>query len=295
MGSIHHHRSPPRGLLIPATSVEVALFSSALAGDATPKDPITSPLLMSLKVLGYISPPLAFVTFCLGMYGSTNWDSKVGGLGQITPQGWILIAIGLLAMVTSMFQSWKQNNELAHSEKQRKSVRQIAHDELRMAVRQITWPFFFLWDEDKAEIQFDLRPTSIDDPKKLARVNKIDIRSRGFTGDPYWQTISENAKRGSEQIDRALAIYSGYLEPEVIDSISNLQASFFLSHRLKELGQIVEVNAHVSPLHFYFDREAKIDGYSEFYDFWDRVGELDKLLENNPDRLCKRLGYPKKS
>ena len=26
MGSIHHHRSPPRGLLVPATSIEAALL-----------------------------------------------------------------------------------------------------------------------------------------------------------------------------------------------------------------------------------------------------------------------------
>lgn len=245
-------------------------------------------------LLDYIPALVAFLAVVLGIYPATKWDSTQEGLRQLTPLGWTTISLGAAALIASIFLTLHRQKELNIKAQQYQHIQEIAHAEVRLAVRQITWPFFTLFGDDTEGTELELVPENIQDSDKLAAVMRIDIRSKdrafpGGTFDISWAEVLElNANRGAERGDRVLQIYAVYLEPQILELLSELRTSEFLVLRLQRLNEHVESNTHVEFLTFPFP------GYRDDYDFgfgkfWTLVQELDNLFVKDPTRLRRRL------
>ncbi len=247
-----------------------------------------------MKALDYIPGPLGALALLISIGGSPfSWDKSQAGLQGLTGLGWTSIALGALALFSSLFLTWRRHGELDTAARQRRKLRSIADGEVRLAIKQVTWPFFTLFGDDTEDAQLELVPNHIEDADRLAAVVKVDIRSkdRAFPGGtfdvPWAEILKDNADRGIARIDRALQIYAAYLDPGVIESLSDLRSSEFLVLRLGRLDEYVEMNTDVQFISFPFPG-AK-GGESGYGSFWNIVRVLDELLAKDPDRLTRRL------
>jgi hypothetical protein len=163
---------------------------------------------------------------------------------------------------------------------------------VRLAISQITWPFFTLFGDDAKETILELVPAHIEDPDRLATVMRVDIRSKdrpfpGGTFDVSWAGVLKmNADHGVARIDRAMQIYAAYLEPSVLEALSELRTSEFLVLRLQRLDEHVEVNRKVAFLEFPFPGRGPESGFRQF---WAVIRKLDGSLQKDPARLRRRL------
>lgn len=173
-------------------------------------------------------------------------------------------------------------------------TRLLAHAEIRLALRQITWPFFSLFGDDTEESDLQLVPEHIEDMQRLASVMRIEVRSRtpGLSGStfdvPWAEVLKENADRGAARVDRSMQIYAAYIEPPILEALFELQTSEFLA-RLRRLDEHVRVNTHVKFLDFPFVNAPDMSDRFGFGQFWATMRKLDTLLDKNPDRLRRRL------
>jgi hypothetical protein len=192
------------------------------------------------------------------MTPSAKWDPSQQGLRRVTAVGWTTGSVGLAALAVSALVTWNRQRELRRQTVQRDQLRAIADAEVRLALSQITWPFFTLFGDDSEEAVLALAPAHIEDPSRLATVMRVDIRSKdrpfpGGTFDVSWaEVLKMNADRGAARIDRAMQIYAGYLEPSVLEALSELRTSEFLVLRLQRLDEYVEMNREVALLEFPF-------------------------------------------
>ncbi len=251
-----------------------------------------------MRVLDYIPGPLAALALLVSIGGSAfSWNQAQGGLKGLTALGWTAIAMGALALFGSLILTWRNHRELDSATRQRQRLREVAHAEVRLAIKQVTFPFFTLFGDDTEEAMLDLSPEHIEDPERLSRVLAIDIRSKdrpfpGGTFDiPWSQILKMNADRGADRIDRALQIYAAYLEAEVIELLSDFRTSEFLVLRLQGLDELVEMNTRVKLLRFPFpgSRKGETLGMFGYQGFWRTVLELDQTLAKDPARLRRRL------
>ncbi len=246
-----------------------------------------------MKTLDYIPGPLGALALLISIGGSPfSWDGSQGGLQGLTGLGWTSIVLGALALFSSLFLTWRRHGELDAVAHQHRKLRSIADGEVRLAIKQITFPFFTLFGDDTEGAQLELVPDHIEDADRLASVLKVDIRSKeqpfsgGNYGVPWAGVLKGNADRGIARIDRALQIYAAYLKPEVIESLSDLRSSEFLVLRLGRMDESVEMNVDVKFLSFPFPGARMGDcGYTSF---WNTIRVLDGLLAKDPDRLRRR-------
>lgn len=125
---------------------------------------------------------------------------------------------------------------------------------------------------------------------------RIEVRSKtpGLSGStfdvPWAEVLKGNADRGTERIDRAMQIYAAYVEPEVLEALSELRTSEFL-WRLRTLDEHVNTNTHVAFLEFPFPNPPGASNRMEFgfRQFWALIHSLDALLQKDPDRLRRRM------
>ena len=248
-----------------------------------------------MKALDYVPAPVAFVALLVSVGGSSfSWDSVQR---QLTPLGWTAIALGSLALAGSLFLTWRQHRDLDLQRRQRDQVRAIAHAETRLAVGQITWPFFSLFGDESEESFLQLAPPHIEDAERLTKVMQIEVRSQtpGLSGGTFgisWaEVLKRNADSGAARIDRVMQIYAAYLEPEVLEALSELRTCEFLVLRLQRLDEHVEENAQIAFLHFPFPSPPEINDRfgSGFLSFWTIVRRLDQRLLREPARLRRRL------
>jgi len=247
------------------------------------------------RTLEYLPALVAFLAVVMGISTNPKWDSTQTGLRHVTRFGWATVGVGIAALVASVIVTRKRQKDLERQTSQRDHLRRIAHADVWLALRQITWPFFSLFGDEANESDLQLVPPHIEDPSRLASVMKIDIRSKthglsGSTFDVSWaEVLEENAARGAARIDRAMQIYAAYLEPEILEALSELQTSEFLVLRLHRLAEFVQTNTHVGFLEFPFVNAPDISDCFGFGQFWKIIRKLDQLLSKDPDRIRRGL------
>src|SRR5258708_116305 len=129
------------------------------------------------KTSEFFPPIVAFFAVLLGISPFQKWDSTQVGLRQVTPFGWVAVGLGVAALIASFWLTWNSQKESRRQLRQREHLRKISHAEARLALRNITYPFFNLFDDDSQETELSLVPPHIEDREKLSSVMRIDVRS----------------------------------------------------------------------------------------------------------------------
>jgi hypothetical protein len=245
-----------------------------------------------MKYLDFIPPLVAFIAVTIGVYPVTKWDATQEGFRQLTTWGWVTVGLGAAALVASILTTFKRHNELHVKKGQLEEIKKIAHSEIRLGLRQITWVFFTLFGSENEDSWLELVPPNVDDPETLNSVLKVDLRSNervhyGTFNEPWFEILKLNSDKGALKIDRALQIYASYLEPEVLYELSEVRTCEFLVLRLQRLDQHVSDNKQVQFLTFPFPGNR--DGDYGYEKFWQHIRRLDELLEKEPARLKRRL------
>ncbi len=246
------------------------------------------------KTLEYIPAIVAFLAVLMGISAFQKWDPTQVGLRHVTPLGWVTGGLGLAALGVSLWLTRNSQKESDHELRQRDQLRKIAHAEARLALREITYPFFTLFGDDSEEGALQLVPQHIQDPVKLTSVMRIDVRSNsplddGYGSVPWDKLLKAQADRGASRLDRVMQIYAAYLEPEVLEPLSELRTSEFLVLRLQSLDVHVHVNQQLKFLEFPFVNAPDMSDCWGFGQFWNLMRSLDRSLHKDPDRLRRRL------
>jgi hypothetical protein len=248
------------------------------------------------NTLEHIPAVIAFIALVMGMSTKPKWDATQTGLNRVTQFGWATAGLGVTALCASGMLTRIRQRELDRQTTQRNQLRRTAHAEIRLALSQVTWPFFSLFGDDSKEAEFQLVPEHIEEASRMASVMRIEVRSKtpglsGYAFDVPWaEVLKENAERGTERIDRAMQIYADYVEPEVLEGLSELRTSEFL-WRLRTLDEHVNTNTRVAFLEFPFPNPPGATNQMEFgfRQFWAFIRSLDALLQKDPDRLRRRM------
>lgn len=240
-----------------------------------------------MKVLDYVPAPVAFAALLVSLGGPFNATAA----GELTLLGWATLAFGAAALIAALVLTRRAHRELDVQARQRNHLREIADAEVRLAVKQITWPFFTLFGDDTEASMQELVPEHVGDEGRLSQVMRVDIRSKdrafpGGTFDVSWaEVLKMNADSGTARVDRAMQIYASYLSPSVLEVLSELRTSEFL-WRLQRLDEHVDMNTQVAHLEFPFDGPRGEFGFNEF---WAYIRKLDRLLAKDPKRLRRRM------
>jgi hypothetical protein len=251
-----------------------------------------------MKALDHIPGVVSFLAVVMGISPAPKWDSAQQGLRHLTLFGWVTVGLGAAALLASLLLTRHRQKEADIGARQHKHLQDIAHAEVRLALRQITWPFFALFGDETEASEFQLVPPHIEDAERLASVMRIQVRSkdRGLSGstfdEPWADVLKGNADQGAARIDRALQIYATYLDPPVLEALSELRTSEFLVLRLQRLDEDVKMNTHVAFLEFPFPSPPSTPHHGMdfgFGQFWDMIRRLDELLLRDPARLRRRL------
>lgn len=248
-----------------------------------------------MDLVAFIPSIVAFLALLLGITGHPKWDAKQKGLSQLTRTGWVAISLGIGALLASQVLTWRAQQAADVRARQHQTLRTIADTEIRLAIRQITSPFFILIGDDTEEsvVNRQLIPEHIQDADRITKALEIDVRASNISlsGVSYpvpWASVLEgNAQRGAAEVDRILQTYSAYLDPAVIEALSDFRRSEYL-WRMSHLIEYAEGNSHVEflPLPLPSAKEGG-DRYG-FEKFWSAVQKLDGLLTMDERRLRER-------
>lgn len=246
------------------------------------------------RILEYIPAIVAFFAVVMGLSPFQKWDSTQAGLRHVTPFGWVTCGSGIAALVASVWLTRHSQRESDRKVRQQEHLRKISHAEARLALRQITYPFFTLFGDDSSEAELDLVPKHVKDRKTLGSVMRIDVRStspfdHGYGPLPWHRLLKSQADLGALRLDRVMQIYAAYLEPEVLEALSELRTSEFLVVRLQSLDVHVNVNQQLKLVEFPFVNAPDLSDCWGFGQFWQKMADLDGLLYKDPDRLRRRL------
>ena len=126
------------------------------------------------KKLDYVPGVVAFLAVGMGISQTPKWNAAQE---QLTHFGWATIGLGLAALIASILLTYFRHKEFELQTKQRKRIKEIAHAEIRLAIKQITHPFFSLFGDDNQESILELIPEHIEDPDGMAAVLRVELRS----------------------------------------------------------------------------------------------------------------------
>lgn len=245
-----------------------------------------------MDLLAFVPSVVAFLALLLGIAGHPKWDSKRKGFSRLTRTGWMAVVLGVGALFASQVLTWRAQQAADVRARQHQALRTIADTDIRLAIRQVTSPFFILIGDDTQEslVSRQLIPEHINDLDRLARVLKIDVRASNISlsGSTYplpWADVLEgNAQRGAAEVDRILQTYSAYLDPAVIEALSDFRRSEYL-WRMKHLNEYAEDNKHVEFLPLPIPDNARGEDRFGFSKFWDAISRLDSMLAVDESRL----------
>ena len=154
----------------------------------------------------------------------------------------------------------------------------------------MTVPIYFLSapDYSKKDPPLNLVPSLLDDHARYAEVMKIDIRSNAYDTTTWAEYLQRKATSGAARLERTLQIYAAYLEPDALETLSELRTSEFL-YRLQTLDEHVSDNTHVKLLHLPFPRQlGEEDMDFGFGRFWELIRRLEKLLDRVDPAVLRR-------
>lgn len=228
-----------------------------------------------LRFLDYAPPIVAFIAAVAAVVGSPKWDTAASGLSRITPFGWLVLVIGLLALVTSLSVTSRNKREQVRQRETKERIAAIGTRQLLRAFQHVVHPIASdpIW---RRQCKEPASPLDLLEPERRKILATLDLNSKspyadGSFEEIKWFSMLERAAReGSEEITTTLQIYAGYLSPEVMDATTKVLYSGFLRFRLLHIHDIVQANTHRDtsrPVPFFWvaDDEMHNRDYEEFW------------------------------
>ena len=228
-----------------------------------------------LRFLDYAPPIVAFIAAVAAVVGSPKWDTAASGLSRITPFGWLVLVIGLLALITSLSVTSRNKREQVRQRETKERIAAIGTRQLLRAFQHAVHPIASdsIW---RRQCKEPASPLDLLDPERRKILATLDLNSKspyadGSFEEIKWFSMLERAAReGSEEITTTLQIYAGYLSPEVMDATTKVLYSDFLRFRLLHIHDIVQANTHRDahrPVPFFWvaDDEMHNRDYEEFW------------------------------
>lgn len=236
------------------------------------------------QFLDYVPPIVAFLAAVAAVIGSPKWDPQAPGFSKITSFGWIVLGIGLLALIISMLVTSRNKREKVSQKKTRERIASIGAKQLLGAFQHAIHPFVgdSIW---RRQCEPPESPLDLLDPARRKILASLDLNSASPYADGSFEEIrwfsmlERAAKEGSEEITTTLQIYASYLSPEVMEATTKLLYSDFLRFRLLHTHDIVLANTHRDanrPVPFFWvaDDEMHNRDYEEFWQLLARAMTL---------------------
>lgn len=227
------------------------------------------------RFLDYAPPIVAFIAAIAAVVGSPKWDTAAPGLSKITPFGWIVLAIGLLALVTSLIVTSRNKREQVRQRQTKERIASIGTRQLLRAFHHVIHPIAAdsIW---RRQCKAPESPLDLLDPERRKILATLDLNSKSPYADgsfeeiKWFSMLEQAAREGSDEITTTLQIYASYLSPEVMDATTKVLYSDFLRFRLLHIHDIVQANTYRDanrPVPFFWVRDDEMHN-PDYEKFW---------------------------
>lgn len=236
------------------------------------------------KFLDYIPPIIAFVAAVVAIVGAPKWNEKALGIFKITPLGWAVLGIGLLALIASLLVTARNSREQRQQRHARERIAAIGKKGLLEAILHSVHPLTSssLWN---GKMEAPRSPADFMDPARREVLAGVELTGNSPYSDgsakdyPWHEIIQGAAKEGRKRVFRSLQIYSSYLPAEVMDVVTRYTNSEFLWMRLAGLTTVVNANVRFAPsrpVRFFMVKDDHMHnpGYEEFWTLLDQAIQL---------------------
>lgn len=236
------------------------------------------------RFLDYAPPIVAFIAAIAAVIGSPKWDTAAPGFAKITPFGWFVLAIGLLALITSLSVTSRNKREQIRQRETKERIVSIGKRQLLGAFQHAVHPIAgdSIW---RRQCKEPASPLDLLDPERRKVLATLDLNSAspyadGSFEEIKWFSMLERAAReGSEEITTTLQIYASYLSPEVMDATIKVLYSDFLRFRLLHIHDIVQANTHRDanrPVPFFWVADDRMYN-PDYEEFWQLLADAMRL------------------
>jgi hypothetical protein len=159
--------------------------------------------------LDYVPPVVAFLAAVAAVVGSPKWNSDASSFAKITPFGWIVLAIGLLALITSVLVTSRNKREQARQKQTKERIAAIGAERLLKAFHHAVHPIIgvSIWRD---QCESPESPLQMLDPTRRKLLASLDLNSASPYADGSFEEIrwfsmlERAAKGGSEEITKTL-------------------------------------------------------------------------------------------
>jgi hypothetical protein len=227
------------------------------------------------KFLDYIPPVIAFVAAVVAIVGTSKWNENATGIYKVTPLGWMVLGIGLLALLATLLITVRNSREQTQQRHTRERIAAIGKKQLLGAILHTVHPLVgsSLWGRKCKPPE---TPEDFLNSERREILSSLELTAKspymdGSCEDILWHQIFQSAAtEGSHQIITTLQIYSTYFPAEIIEVATQYLNCEFLQMRLKHLTDVVDVNTHFAPnrpVLFFMVKEDEVhnQGYGEFW------------------------------
>jgi hypothetical protein len=247
-----------------------------------------------MDIVAYLPALVAFVAALVAVVGAPKWDATKRGWQRLTRVGRLTLVLATFALLGSLVLTWRAQEAADSQRASRERVSLVAHTELRLALRQLSGPFYevLFREADVVPPEFGIVPANILDAKSRRLLASLDLNASSpatpAEGRPlkWGEWFAESATTADGEISRVLQTYAAYLDADVLAAISDLRTSEFFGLRLKGMDEFLKANAFRGnePLLFiYADPNPHHPfGYEHF---WNVMIELDTRLAKDESRL----------
>jgi hypothetical protein len=247
------------------------------------------------RLLDYAPPVVAFIAAVAAVVGSPKWDATAPGLAKVTPYGWLVLAIGLLALATSVSVTSRNRREQATQRLTKNRIASIGNGQLLKAMQHSVHPMVndAIW---RNQCPMPKCPSDMLDPERRKILSTLDLNSTspyadGSFEEIRWFRILERAAReGVGEITTTLQIYAAYLSPDVMDAVTKVLHSDFMRFRLLHINDIVQANTHGDenrPVPFFWVAEDGRNG-REYEEFWGLLASAMTLCDAEVEAAERR-------
>ncbi len=247
-----------------------------------------------MELVSYLPAMAAFVASIVAIVGTPKWDANKRGWHRLTRAGRFTLLLAGIALLASVVLTWRSQVAAEAQRASHERISLVAHTELRLALRQVSGPFYEVLFREIGAVppEFGIVPVDILDPKSRKMLASLDLNAESpattSEGRPlrWGEWFAYSAKAADERIGRVLQIYAAYLDAEVLAALSDLRTSEFFELRLKGLDEFLEMNSHkgTEPILFYY-ADPSSDHPFGYEHFWRVLVELDGQLTKDESRL----------
>ncbi|MFC5742740.1 hypothetical protein [Dyella tabacisoli] len=227
------------------------------------------------KFLDYIPPIIAFAAAVVAIVGTPKWDGTAVGIAKITPLGWLVLGIGLMALMATVLITARNSREHAQQWQTRERILATGKAQLLRAVLHTIHPLSssFIWrnqcDAPESPADF-LHPSRRETLAALELTSVSPYKDGSFEDIKWHQMLERAATEGASRIVTTLQIFSTYFPAEIIETATQFLNCEFLQMRLLRINDLVNANTHFNkarPVPFFMVKEDEMHNQS-YEEFW---------------------------